>query len=325
MNILVTGCAGFIGSNVARLLLEAGHSVLGIDNLCNARHSKLQNWRLDTLMPSPGFTFHHIDISDIDSLKSVVGEQRKDGPVSAIINLAARAGVRDSVAQPRAFYEANTLGCLNLLELCRELGINRFILASTSSVYGDEIAEPISEEAQSSRPLSPYAASKKAAETLLYSYHYLYGIHASVLRYFTVYGPAGRPDMSIFRFVRGITEGEPITVYGGGTQQRDFTYVTDVARGTAAALNLQGYETVNLGNESPVSINEVIRIIERAVGGEACIEYQDMHRTDPRVTWANISRAKSLLNWSPVVDIEEGIRRTVDWYMKNRGWARSLG
>ena len=208
--------------------------------------------------------------------------------------------------------------------MCKELEIGKFILASTSSVYGSGPDGPVSEDMQSSRPLSPYAASKKAAETLLYSYHHLYGIDAVALRYFTVYGPAGRPDMSIFRFIRGIAESKPITVYGDGTQKRDFTFVTDVARGTVAALDFQGYEIANLGNENPVSVNEVIATIEELVGRNAQIEYEERHVADPQITWADTSKAKRLLSWTPTVNIEEGIGRTVEWYMKNRDWARSL-
>lgn len=324
LNVLVTGCAGFIGSNVAKLLLEAGHAVHGVDSLRGQHGNKLQQWRLGGLNPHELFTFHHLDISDPDSLKSIPRGKRKDERISAVINLAARAGVRDSMEEPRAYYEVNTLGVLNLLELCREFEINRFILASTSSVYGSEIMGPITEDAESSRPLSPYAASKKAAEVLLYSYHHLYGIDASVLRFFTVYGPAGRPDMSIFRFIRGITEGEHITVYGDGTQKRDFTYVSDVARGVVGALELSGYQTVNLGNDRPVDLNHVIGIIEQAVGRRALINHQEMHPADPLVRWADITRAKNLLGWSPSVDIEEGIRRTIDWYMEHRDWASGL-
>ena len=323
LNVLVTGCAGFIGSNVAKLLLEAGHAVHGVDSLHGRHGNKLQQWRLDPLKAHQMFTFHRLDISDTDSLKSMLKKERGDR-MSAVINLAALAGVRDSVEEPRAYYEVNTLGVLNLLEVCREFDIGKFILASTSSVYGAEIVGPIAEDDQSSRPLSPYAASKKAAETLLYSYHHLYGIDAAVLRFFTVYGPAGRPDMSIFRFIRGITEGEHITVYGDGTQKRDFTYVSDVARGTVGALDLSGYETVNLGNDRPVDLNEVIRIIEQDVGREALVEYQQLPPTDPPVRWANVSLAGRLLGWAPAVNIEEGIRRTVDWYMEHRDWANAL-
>ncbi len=324
MNILVTGCAGFIGSNVASLLLDMGHTVRGVDNLTESHSARLKAWRLDTLRQRPGFTFQRLDISDPESLKPIFRGDHRKGQVSGVINLGALAGVRGSVASPRAYYEANVLGSLNLLDLCREFGVGKFILASTSSVYGAEMAGPIAEDAPSSRPLSPYAASKKAAETLLYSYHHLYDINAVVLRYFTVYGPAGRPDMSIFKFIRSVTEGEPITVYGDGTQQRDFTYVDDVAQGTAAALALSGYETINLGSGRPVVLNDVIRMIEDAVGQPARVQYRERHRADPMMTWADTSRARSLLGWVPAVDIEEGVRRTVEWYMAHRDWAKAL-
>ena len=324
MNILVTGCAGFIGSSVTRLLLEQGHGVVGIDCLQDTGLARLQSSRVEPLTGDPAFLFQRLDIADLASLRSTLIEIHGRTPISAVINLAARAGVRESVAAPRAYFEANTLGCLNLLEICKELDIKKFILASTSSVYGSGAEGPVREDAQSSRPLSPYAASKKAAEALLYTYCYLYGMDAAVMRYFTVYGPAGRPDMSIFRFIRGIAEGERITVYGDGTQQRDFTYVTDVARGTAAALNLSGYEIVNVGNENPASINNVIATIERLVGREARVEYGDRLPTDPLVTWADIGKARGLLGWTPEVGLEEGIRRTVDWHMENRSLARSI-
>ena len=325
MNVLVTGCGGFIGSHVARLLLEAGHGVYGVDHPVESSSASLQQWRLDTLKAWPRFAFQWLDISDFDSLKSMLREKSAGGCISAIINLAARAGVRASVEDPRPYYETNTLGTLNLLEMCREFGIGKFILASTSSVYGAGFTGPIAEDAESSRPLSPYAASKKAAETLLYSYHHLHGINACILRYFTVYGPAGRLDMSIFRFIRGIAEGEPITIYGDGTQQRDFTYVSDVALGTVAALGLQGYEVVNLGNDHPVTLNHVVHLIEEAIGRKALIQYEARHTADVMVTWADISLAGNLLGWTPLVAIEEGIRRTLDWYMKHRDWAKTLG
>ena len=208
--------------------------------------------------------------------------------------------------------------------MCREFGVSRFILSSTSSVYGDHEYGPVSEDALSNRPLSPYAASKSAAETLLHSYNHLHRMDAVVLRYFTVYGPEGRPDMSVFRFIRAIAEGEPVTVYGDGTQRRDFTYVDDVARGTIAAFGLTGYQTINLGNDRPISVNSLIRIVEQASGRSALIQHQDRHGADPQLTWADIGRARRLLGWSPEVPIEEGIRRTVDWYLENREWAKGL-
>ena len=210
------------------------------------------------------------------------------------------------------------LGTLNLLELCREYEVGKFILASKSSVYGEEVDAPVS------RPLSPYAASKQAAETLLYSYRHLQGIDAVALRYFTIYGPAGRPDMSVFRFIRCIAEGEAITVCGDGTQRRDFTYVDDIARGTVAALSACGYETINLGYGNPVVLNEVICVIEEATGQSAIIRYIERRRADPMTTWADARRARDLLDWTPAVGIEDGVRHTVDWYLGNREWARTL-
>lgn len=323
MRLLVTGCAGFIGSTVAYELLHAGHVVVGIDSLDGTQPTRLQQSRLDDLTPSPAFSFRQCDIADGDALTALV-EEAPGEEINAVFNLAARAGVRDSVEAPHPFYAANVEGVLNLLELCRTHGIPKFIQASTSSVYDGEITGPIREDADTSRPLSPYAASKKAAEALLHSYHHLHGMSAIVLRYFTVYGPAGRPDMSIFRFIRGIAEGDTITVYGDGTQQRDFTYVGDVARGTVAALGLEGYETLNLGNDNPVSVNQLIRTIETAVGREARIEHRPMHPADPMVRWADISRARELLGWSPSVGIEEGVRQTFKWYTANRSWANAL-
>ena len=323
MNIMVTGCAGFIGSNVSQLLLESGRQVTGVDNV-GPYASKLVHWRLQDLLANPKFTLHNMDIQEHQHLRRAFQDCNADAPVASVIHLAAKAGVRTSVEDPRACYETNVLGTLNLLELCREFGVSRFVLASTSSVYGNQGGGPISEDATGNRPLSPYAASKSAAETLLHSYHHLHGMDAVVLRYFTVYGPGGRPDMSVFRFIRAIAEGDPITVYGDGTQRRDFTYVDDVARGTAAALGLRGFQTINLGNDRPVSVNELIGIIEDAVGRSAQVQHQDRHAADPSLTWADIGRAQRLLGWAPEVGVDEGIRRTVAWYMENREWAKNL-
>lgn len=324
MDILLTGCAGFIGARVASLLLEEGHNVAGMDNLDDSAVSRLTEWRLESLRQREGFSFHQVDISNAEGLKSALSQDSQLRRVSAIINLGALAGVRGSVENPEKYYRVNLLGVLNLLNLGRDLGIGKFIQASTSSVYGGGVDGPVREDADSSRPLSPYAASKKAAETLVYSYHHLHGIGCVNLRYFTVYGPAGRPDMSIFRFIRSIAEGQPITVFGDGTQQRDFTYVDDIARGTGAALGISGYETVNLGFGKPVALNAVIEEIELALGKRAEIEYEPRHIADPMVTWADIGHARDVLSWEPTVDLKEGIRRTVEWYRANRDWARSL-
>ena len=323
MNILVTGCGGFIGSYVSRLLAESGHHVTGIDSI-GLDDSTLVRWRLRGLLANPRFALHHIDIQDRQFLTRVFQHSTCDGAFSAVLHLAARAGVRASVEDPRAYYDTNVLGTLNLLELCREVGVNQFVLASTSIVYGIQGGGPISEDALSNRPLSPYAASKSAAEALLHSYHHLYGMDAVVLRYFTVYGPGGRPDMSVFRFVRAIAEGDPVTVYGDGTQRRDFTFVDDIARGTVAAMSLRRFQIINLGNDRPVSVNELIGIIESAVGRSALVQYQERHEADPSLTWADVGWAQRLLGWTPEVNIEEGIRRTVAWYVGNRDWAKNI-
>ena len=323
MNILVTGCGGFIGSNVLRLLVESGYQVAGVDNV-GPSESSLVRWRLRDLTGNPRFVLHSFDIQDCERPRRLFQDGRASSPISAVVHLAAKAGVRASVDYPRSFYEANVLGTLNLMELCHEFNVRRFILASTSSIYGSQGTGPISEDAPSGRPLSPYAASKSAAESLLHSYHYLHGIDAVVLRYFTVYGPAGRPDMSVFRFIRAVVEGEPLTVYGDGTQRRDFTYVEDIACGTVAALGLRGHQTINLGNDRPISVNDLIRIIEEAVGRPAQVQRQERHEADPLLTWANTGHAREFLGWAPEVPIEEGIRRTVAWYLENRQWAKNL-
>ena len=296
----------------------------GVDVLNDSNNPRLTQWRLDRLMENPEFTFRNLDITDPSALRPMFSAGPSAEPVQAIVHLAARAGVRDSLADPKAYYETNVLGTLALLELCREFGVPRFILASTSSVYGAGVNGPVAEDEPTDRPLSPYAASKIAAETLLYSYHHLHGMNAAALRYFTVYGPAGRPDMSVFRFIRAIAEDQPITVYGDGTQQRDFTYVDDIAAGTVAALEIRGYETINIGSDRPIVLNDLIAVIESAVGRRARVEYERRHPADPSLTWANIGRAREQLGWSPEVGIEEGIRRCVNWYLQNRDWARYI-
>jgi nucleoside-diphosphate-sugar epimerase len=249
---LVTGAAGFIGARVCELLLDAGHEIVGVDNLNSAYDPRLKHWRLRRLQSIADFRFSQISITDSASVESLfareaAADQNGGPPFAAVLNLAARAGVRTSVADPWVYLKTNATGTLNLLELCRVHGVKKFVLASTSSLYGGDNPVPFSEDADTSRPLSPYAASKKAAEAMAFAYHHLHGLDVSVLRYFTVYGPAGRPDMSVFRFMRQIAEGDPITVFGDGSQQRDFTYVDDIARGTLAALAPLGFEVINLG------------------------------------------------------------------------------
>jgi nucleoside-diphosphate-sugar epimerase len=323
---LVTGCAGFIASKVTELLLGAGHHVVGVDSLNDAYDPRLKQWRLARLRPRANFRFHHLDITDRNALEELFEADSRSSeagdmeqlPYSAVFNLAARAGVRPSVENPWVYYQANCDGTLNLLELCRQSGVKKFILASTSSLYGAHNPVPYREDADTNRPLSPYAASKKAAETLTYTYHHLHGIDATVFRYFTVYGPAGRPDMSVFRFIRRIAEGEPIVLFGDGSQSRDFTYVDDIARGTVAGVEPFGYEVMNLGGDRPTKLSAVIDQIAELVGRKPIVESRPMHPADVPATWADVSKAGRLLGWSPQVGVEEGLRRSVEWYRENR-------
>lgn len=321
---LITGCAGFIASKVADLLLQAGHAVVGIDNLNDAYDPRLKHWRLAQLKTRENFRFHQIDITDRAALESLFADMAHEPPFTAVVNLAARAGVRPSVTNPWAYFQANCDGTLNLLDFCRQFGVRKFLLASTSSLYGQHNAVPYREDADTNRPLSPYAASKKAAESIAYAYHHLHGIDVSIPRYFTVYGPAGRPDMSVFRFIRRIAEGESIVVFGDGSQSRDFTFVDDIARGTIAALRPLGYEIINLGGDREVRLDAVIDEIARLIGKKPTIEYRPFHRADVPATRADVSKAARLLDWRPQIAIEEGLRRAVEWYYANRDLARSI-
>lgn len=321
--VLLTGCAGFIGSKVAEFLLADGYTVVGIDDLNDAYDPRLKHWRLDQIKDHPNLQFHKLDITLRAPLRALFesGLRARGFRLAAVINLAARAGVRQSVENPRIYFETNVAGTLNLLELCREFGVKKFVLASTSSLYGQGNPLPFREDANTDVPLSPYAASKKAAEALCYTYHYLYGIDMTILRYFTVYGPAGRPDMSLFRFVQWISEGRPVMVYGDGQQSRDFTYVDDIARGTIASLKPVGYEVINLGSDTPIVLMDAIRLIEKLIDKKADIVYAPRHPADVLATWADIRKAERLLGWRPQSSFEDGVAALVRWYDLNRTWA----
>ena len=313
----VTGAAGFIGSRVSEMLIEQGHAVTGVDNLNDAYDVRMKEYRLHKLQALPGFTFQKLDISDRGSIERLPAFE-------AVINLAARAGVRASVENPWLYYETNVTGTLNLLELCRKNGIRKFILASTSSIYGAKAPIPTPETADSDHPLQPYAASKKAAEVLCHSYHSLYDIDVSVVRYFTVYGPAGRPDMSMFRFTKWISEGEPLHLYGDGEQSRGFTYLDDIARGTVAALTPLGYEVINLGGHEVVTMNALIAVLEKRIGRKAIIERHPPNQADMLTSHADVTKARSLLGWQPQVGLEEGLTRLVEWYKAERNWVKGI-
>ncbi len=320
MKYLVTGCVGFIGWKVTELLLADGHTVVGVDNLNDAYDVRMKKWRLSQLQTSSNFQYNCIDICDRAALESVYDEK-----LDGVINLAAHAGVRKSVENPWEFVDVNITGTLNLLDHCQKYEIKKFILASTSSLYGASNALPFSEDANTDGPLSPYAASKKGAEAICFSYHHLFQIDITVFRFFTVYGPAGRPDMAAFRFVQWISEEKPVTVYGDGKQSsRDYTYLDDIAKGVIAGLKPLGYAVINLGSDSPIVLIDTIRIIEELIGKKAILSHQPVHPADPDATWANIQQAQHLLGWRPQVSFREGIKSVVDWYNENREWAKDI-
>jgi nucleoside-diphosphate-sugar epimerase len=318
-NYLITGAAGFIGARTASLLAADGHSVLGIDNLNDAYDVRIKQHRLEKLRELRGFDFRRLDIAnrtDVDSLRAE--------KIDAVVHLAARAGVRASVENPSLFYETNVMGSLHLLELCRQQGIPKIVLASTSSIYGANPPYPTAESASSSEPLQPYAASKKAAEVLAHSYHFLHGLDVTILRYFTVYGPAGRPDLAMFRFCQWIHEDQPVRVNGTGEQSRGFTYLDDIARGTIMALRPLGFEVINLGGHEVITINGLIKMLEQTIGKPARVEYGPPNMADMLSNWADVSKAGRLLGWEPQFSLQSGVQRLVDWYRAERDWARSI-
>ena len=288
--ILVTGAAGFIAARVCELLLVQGHRVLGLDNLNSYYDPRLKQLRLRSLTSQAGFRFHCLAIENRPALEACFAQAGGEGspapPIRAVIHLAARAGVRPSTVGPWSYLNTNITDTLNLLELCRRFEIRKFVLASSSSVDGAAAAVPFRETDETDRPLSPYAASKKALEGLAYTDHFLYGSDVSVLRCFTVYGPAGRPDMAVLRFIRRMAAGEPIEVFGDGRQRRDFSFVDDIAAGTIAALKDVGFEAYNLGSDRPV---------ERHLAGR-CAPNLGLHRQGAAGFWlATTRRAGSRL------------------------------
>jgi UDP-glucuronate 4-epimerase len=326
--ILVTGAAGFIGSRVCALLAAEGRDVIAFDNFNDAYDRRLKDWRWAQLEKVKGLQLLRLDLEDVAGLKALFEKEATDRPgrpaFDAVINLAARAGVRASVEKPWLYVRANVDGSINLMETCRRFDVEKFVLASTSSLYGQGHPTPFHENLNTDHPLSPYAATKKAAEAMAYTYHYLHGLDVSALRYFTVYGPAGRPDMAPLRFVQRIREGRPITVHGDGSQSRDFTYVDDIARGTILALKPVGYEAFNLGSDEPLKLSAVIGMIEELTGQKAVQQFRPGHPADVPATWADISKARRMLGWEPQTSFRQGMGNLVAWYEENRAWAREI-
>ena len=321
-NYLLTGAAGFIAFRVAELLIDAGHHVYGVDNMNDAYDIRLKEYRLGRLQSLANFHFLNSDISERAAIEKMGSWLPSE--VSGVINLAARAGVRTSLTDPWLYVDTNMTGTLNLLELCRHRAIDKFVLASTSSLYAEVSSPPFKETDDTDHPLQPYAASKKGAEAMAFAYHHLYNIDVTVLRYFTVYGPAGRPDMVMFRFCQWIAEGKPVVVNGDGEQSRGFTYLDDIARGTIQALKPVGYQVINLGGHEVITINHLIKMLEERIGKRAQVTYEDFHPADVHTNQADVTRAKQLLGWEPQVDLDEGVSHLVNWYMEERAWASQV-
>ena len=322
--ILITGVSGFIGSRIAEILLSNGRTVVGIDDNNNFLYDNIfKRYRLKKLKTFSNFVFQKCSILD----KPLI-EVFKKYQFETVFHLAGHAGIRTSIDKPKEYFQTNTIGTLNILDfvlIANEIKyrskIKKIIFASTSSVYGNNVP-PFDETHRTDVQLSPYSASKKSAEILLTTYNSLYEIDISILRYFTVYGPAGRPDMSVLRFIHNIANDIPITVFGDGEQKRDFTHIEDIAQGSILAMSQSGFNIFNLGSDSPVKLSYVIKLIENFLGKTAKIEYAGRHSADILKTWSNINKAKQILKWEPKFSIENGIKETVEWYLMNKDWVR---
>ena len=317
MNFLVTGGAGFIGSHVCERLLGDGHAVTAFDDLNNfySPAIKQRNLRALQALAKP-FTFAHGDLTD----RAAVDEVLAGAPFDQIIHLAARAGVRPSLAEPALYQRVNVEGTVNLLEAARLRSVLKVTIASSSSVYGVNAKVPFSEADPIFSTISPYAASKLAGEALGHTYHHVYGMDIVMLRFFTVYGPRQRPDLAIHKFASLITAGKPIPVFGDGSTARDYTFVSDTVDGILACTRQRfGFEIFNLGESQTVTLSRLIELLEKSLGRPAIIDRQPLQPGDVPITFADIAKARALLGYHPTVKIDEGIPRFVEWFVKNQG------
>ena len=309
--VLVTGGAGFIGSHVSKRLMEFGYKVIIVDNFNEYYDPLLKEDRIKIFLKGYKFKLYRADITDFKNLRKIFQENKID----IICHQAAQAGVRYSLENPFIYEEVNLKGTLNLLELAKEFKIKGFIFASSSSVYGANKKIPFSEDDKTDSPVSLYGATKKSTELLVYSYYKMYKLNATGLRYFTVYGPWGRPDMALFKFTKNILEEKPIEVYGYGRMERDFTYIDDIVEGTIKAIKKNySFEIFNLGYGRPVKLTYFINLIEKYLGKKAKKKYLPVQKGDVRKTYADISKAKKMLKWQPKTPIEKGIKNFIEWY-----------
>jgi UDP-glucuronate 4-epimerase len=310
MTVLITGGAGFIGSTIADRLLEEGKKVVVIDNMDDYYDPALKERNIAKAEKSDHYRFYRGDIRDA----ALLGQIFSENSIELVIHLAAKAGVRPSLVDPELYYDVNVMGTLRLLEAMRSAGVKKLLFASSSSVYGNNKKTPFSESDNVDFPISPYAASKKAGELLCYNYHHLYDFDIFCLRYFTVYGPRQRPEMAISLFTRHIRDGLPIKMFGDGSSARDYTFIDDIVQGVLlAAEKLKGYDIINLGESSTISLKGMIETVEKVVGKKALIEQHPMQPGDVNLTYADISRAREKLGYQPTTDVESGIKKYYNW------------
>jgi nucleoside-diphosphate-sugar epimerase len=317
--ILITGVGGFIGFHTARKLLEYGNQIIGIDNLNNSYDITLKEFRLLKLEHFNNFTFYKQDITNLNALRKIFSQNK----IEKIIHLAGKAGVRKSLEEPQEYINSNIIGTVNLLELSKDYNISSFINASSSSIYGEN-EMPFIEDNCINKINSPYGVTKRATELFTYSYHLNYKFNIVNFRFFTVYGSFGRPDMSIFKFIKLIDNNKPIHIFGDGEQTRSFTYIDDIVKGIISALKLKGFEIINLGNDKRFSLNYLIKIIEKELNKKAELIFEEANNLDMPDTLPDIQKAKKLLNWKPKINLDKGIAKTVNWHIKNRKLVDSI-
>jgi len=309
--VLVTGAAGFIGFHLCKSLLDDNYEVFGIDNLNDYYDINLKQARLEELKPYKNFTFNKVNLVDRESLTQSFQLFKPN----KVVNLAAQTGVRYSLENPYAYIDSNLVGYLNIIELCRHNDVEGLIYASSSSVYGGNEKKPSSVEDRVDNPISLYAASKKSNELIANSYSHLYGLHTTGLRYFTVYGPWGRPDMAMFIFTRKIIAGEPIPVFNNGNMKRDFTYIDDIINGTRLAIDKNfKSEIFNLGSHKSEQLMDMITLIEKKLGKKAILDFQPMQPGDVKESFSDIEKSRKKLYYQPTITIDRGIPKFIDWY-----------
>ncbi len=313
MKIVVTGGAGFIGSHLVEALLQKGEDVCVVDDFNDFYDPSLKRENVVPFVQNPRFTLYETDIRDREAITKIIQDEAPD----VICHLAARAGVRPSVSDPHLYEEVNCLGTLNIMEAVKKRGVENLVFASSSSVYGLNSKVPFSEDDPITAPASPYAATKRAGELMLHTYAHVYGVPITCLRFFTVYGERGRPDMAVAKFTRLVWEGRKVPVYGDGTQKRDFTYIGDILKGLVRSVYTPfRYEIINLGGSHPVELKRLVAIIEEKLGRKADTEYLPAVKGDVPQTFASVERAKRLLGYSPQVGLEEGVERYVKWFVE---------